>query len=116
MDSLIKRLIMFMFICLPCRVLLAYIAKVSDVDTLRMLGYSALIPAVSFMYVYNTKQTGAFGQKAWWNDLRPLHSLLYLTFAMMAIQGIKYAHSALAFDALIGFVSFIFKHIVFYSI
>ena len=45
------------------------------------LGYLALLPATEFIYIYLTgsMKTGAesFGEKIWWNNLRPIHSILF---------------------------------------
>ena len=78
------------------------------------MGYLALIPAIGFIYIYLTgsRQTGAevFGSKIWWNNLRPLHALLYLLFAYNAILGIKTAWIYLLIDVIIGLMSFIIFH------
>jgi hypothetical protein len=80
------------------------------------MGYLALLPAIGFMYIYLTgsRQTGAevFGDKIWWNDLRPIHALLYLLFSYNAINGNKNAWVYLLIDVLIGLNSFLIFHSV----
>jgi hypothetical protein len=59
-----------------------------------------------------TRKTGqeVFGEKIWWNDLRPLHSLLYFLFAYNAITGNKNSWVYLLIDVIIGLVSFLIFH------
>ena len=81
---------------------------------LKYLGFLALIPAIGFMYIYltGTRKTGpeTFGEKIWWNDLRPLHSILYFLFAYNAIIGNKNSWIFLLVDVLLGLISFLFHH------
>jgi hypothetical protein len=66
------------------------------------------------MYIFftGTRQTGAevFGDKIWWNDLRPLHSLLYFAFSYNAIIGNMNAWVYLLVDVIIGLISFLSHH------
>ena len=82
---------LFAFLCIPVRMLFVAISKFISPDYLPYLGYAALIPASGFAYIYltNSRQTGqgVFGGKIWWNNLRPVHSLLYFAFAYNAITG-----------------------------
>jgi len=78
------------------------------------MGYGALAIAIGFFYVYFTgsRKTGAevFGDKIWWNDLRPVHGLLYSLFAYNAITGNTYSWVYLLVDVLIGLASFLIFH------
>jgi hypothetical protein len=78
------------------------------------LGYLALAPAIGFIYIYltGTRKTGAevFGEKIWWNNLRPIHSILYFLFAYNAIIGNKQSWIYLLVDVLIGLISFLIHH------
>ena len=93
MNELQQRLLMFLFGCIGVRSLFFIIAKYIDPKYLKYLGYLALLPATGFLYIFLTgsRKTGpeVFGEKIWWNDLRPLHSLLYFLFAYNAIMGNK---------------------------
>jgi hypothetical protein len=88
----------------------AYIAKNINLRFLPLLGYLALLPMIGFIYIYLTgsRQTGAevFGAKIWWNNLRPIHALLYGLFAYYAIQRSTFAWKFLLADVLIGFFAF----------
>lgn len=114
MNNIQKRFLLFLIGCVGVRSLFVVIAKNIDIKYLRYLGYLALLPAIGFAYIYLTgsRKTGqeVFGEKIWWNDLRPLHSLLYLLFAYNAIIGNKNAWVYLLIDVVIGVISFIIFH------
>lgn len=114
MNNIQKRFLLFLIGCIGTRSVFVLIAKNIGVNYLPYLGYLALLPAIGFMYIYFTgsRQTGAevFGEKIWWNDLRPLHSLLYFLFAYNAITGNKQAWIYLLVDVLIGLMSFLVFH------
>ena len=105
---------MFLVGCIGSRLLLVILAKNINTNYLKYLGYLALLPATGFMYIYATgsRKTGAetFGEKIWWNDLRPIHSFLYFLFAYNAIRGNKNAWIYLLVDVFIGFVAFLIHH------
>ena len=110
MNHLQKIFLLFLIGCIGTRVLFVIIAKYINIKYLKYLGYLALLPAVGLMYIYlsGTRNTGkgAFGEKIWWNDLRPIHSILYFIFAYNAIMGNRQAWIYLLIDVLIGFISF----------
>jgi len=114
MNDLQKRFLLFLIGCIGTRSIFMLIAKNIGIKYLPYLGYIALAPAIGFMYIYLTgsRKTGAevFGEKIWWNDLRPLHSLLYFLFAYNAIMGNQNAWTYLLADVLIGLISFLVFH------
>ena len=116
MNELHKRMLLFLIGCISVRSLFVIIAKYIDTKYLKYLGYLALLPAIGFLYIYLTgsRKTGpeTFGAKIWWNDLRPLHSILYFLFAYNAIIGNKQAWVYLLADVLIGIISFLIYHYV----
>jgi hypothetical protein len=114
MTTLQKRLLLFLFGCIGFRSLLVYLAKIADPIMLQYMGYLALLPAIGFIYIYATdsRKTGpeVFGDKIWWNSLRPIHGLLYGAFAVSAIYGYGNAWYFLLADVIIGFTSFLVHH------
>jgi hypothetical protein len=114
MIDIHKRFLLFLIGCIGSRSLLVYIAKNASPKYLAWLGYLALLPAIGFMYIYLTgsRKTGpeVFGDKIWWNNLRPIHSLLYFLFAYNAIRGNKKAWIYLLLDVVIGAISFLLFH------
>jgi hypothetical protein len=114
MNTLQKRFLLFLFGCIGTRFLFVYIAKTVNTTYLPYLGYLAILPAVGFLYIFITKsrETGSevFGEKIWWNNLRPLHSIFYGLFAYNAIQRNTHAWVYLFADVLFGLVSFFVHH------
>ena len=114
MNQIQKRFLLFIFGCLTSRILITILAKNIDIKYLPILGYIALIPAFGFIYIYLTgsRNTGGevFGNKIWWNSLRPIHAILYLLFSYNAIYKNKKSWIYLVIDILIGLLSFIFYH------
>jgi hypothetical protein len=114
MNTIQKRFLLFLVGCIGTRSLFVYLAKNVNDTFLMYMGYLALIPALGFLYIYFTgsRKTGAevFGEKIWWNNLRPLHSLLYFLFAYNAINGNRMAWIYLLIDVIIGLITFIGHH------
>ncbi len=109
-----KRFLLFLIGCIGTRSLFVYIAKTIDSQYLPYLGYAALLPAIGFLWIFisGSRQTGAevFGNKIWWNSLRPIHALLYVGFAYSAINRKSYSWMFLLVDVLFGLVSFLIHH------
>ena len=116
MNHLQQRFLMFLIGCIGVRSLFVVIAKYIDPKYLKYLGYLALLPATGFMYIYLTgsRKTGAevFGEDIWWNNLRPVHSILYFLFAYNAIIGNNQSWIYLLVDVIIGLISFLIHHSV----
>lgn len=114
MNTIQKRFLLFLIGCIGSRSLLVYLAKNANKHNLMYIGYLALLPAIGFLYIYfsGARKTGGevFGDKIWWNNLRPLHSLLYFIFAYNAIIGNQMAWIYLAIDVIIGLISFLTFH------
>lgn len=114
MNTIQKRFLLFLIGCIGTRSLLVYLAKNASKTYLMYFGYLALLPAIGFMYIFfsGARKTGAevFGEKIWWNNLRPIHSLLYFLFAYNAINGNHQAWIYLAIDVIIGLISFLSFH------
>lgn len=107
MNNELKRLLLFFIGCIGVRLFFVYLAKTIDIKYLPYLGYLALLPTFGFLYIFFTgsRQTGAevFGEKIWWNHLRPLHAFLYGLFAYNAIIKNSKAWVYLLIDVIIGF-------------
>ena len=114
MNTLQKRFLAFLLLCIPTRIIIAFIAKSVDQKYLPYLGYLAILPAIGFAYIFifGKRKRGAetFGQKIWWNNLRPIHSFLFALFAYLAISKNKNSYVVLFADAFIGLLSFLYYH------
>lgn len=109
-----KRFVLFLFGCIVSRILFMLLSKHINLKYLPILGYIALIPAFGFMYIFltNSRKTGpdVFGDKIWWNYLRPVHALLYGLFAYFAINKKVYSWIFLLIDVIIGLSGFLLYH------
>ena len=114
MNTIQKRFLLFLLGCIGTRSLFVYLAKNASTMYLKYMGYLALVPAIGFTYLFLTdsRKTGpeVFGDKIWWNDLRPIHALLYFLFSYSAITGNKFAWIYLLVDVIIGLISFLWFH------
>lgn len=116
MDNYNKRILLFLIGCIGIRSILVYIAKNINLNFLPIMGYFALLPAIGFIYIFmnNLRKTGleVFGDKIWWNLLRPIHGILYLFFAYNAINLNPNSWIYLFVDVLLGLNSFLIYHIL----
>ena len=116
MNHLQQRFLMFLIGCIGVRSLFVIVAKYIHTEYLKYLGYLAVLPAIGFMVIYVTgsRKTGAevFGENIWWNNLRPIHSLLYFLFAYNAIMKNKNAYVFLLLDVIFGLTSFFYFRIL----
>ena len=114
MNTIQKRFLLFLLGCIGTRSLFVYLAKNASTMYLKYMGYLALVPAIGFTYLFLTdsRKTGpeVFGDKIWWNDLRPIHALLYFLFSYNAIIGNGSAWIYLLVDVIIGLISFLWFH------
>lgn len=114
MNNIQKGFALFLLGCIPTRLAFVYLAKNISLQYLPLLGYLALLPAIGFIYIYLTgsRQVGGetFGDKIWWNNLRPVHALLYFYFAYNAIKMVRNSWVYLLFDVIFGLVSFLTFH------
>jgi hypothetical protein len=114
MNTIQKRFLLFIFVCILTRLILTFVVKKLKPIYLPIAGYIGLILGISFLtiYYYDLRKTGieVFGDKIWWNDIRPIHGILYLIFAYLAINKNKNAWIILLIDVIFGLVMFINHH------
>jgi hypothetical protein len=113
----LRHALFFLIGCIGTRALFAYLAKIANTQYLRWLGYLALLPAIGFIYIFLTgsRPTGleVGGGRIWWNNLRPLHAIMYALFAYLAITGsTMYAWKVLVADVSIGLLAFLVHYLV----
>ncbi len=115
MDKTTQIYLLFLIGCIGTRSLFVYLAKNASKQILQYMGYIALVISIGFFTIYFTgsRKTGlgAFGEKIWWTNLRPIHGSLYLLFAYNAIKGnSSIAWIFLLIDVIIALVSFLNQH------
>ena len=116
MNNIQKRFLLFLFGCIPTRLAVVYLAKNISINYLPILGYITLIIGISFAYLFlsGTRQTGVevFGDKIWWNNLRPIHATFYLIFSYYAINKMREGWIYLLVDVIFGLFSFLIFHYI----
>lgn len=114
MNTIQKRFLLFLFGCIGTRLAFALFAKNVSLTVLQYLGFIALIPVIGWAYIIFTgsRNTGAevFGEQIWWKSLRPIHMILWFTFAVMAINKNSDAWLILLGDTVLGLISFLIHH------
>lgn len=131
LSNIQKRFLLFLGLCIPIRLAIAMISKhygnsdtkiklpiIGSIKIIRLLGYIALGPIIGWLYItfVSPRKTGpeTFGDKIWWDHVRPLHMLLYISFSYMALSRNVDQESkswiALLIDAMLGLVSFFIYH------
>ena len=104
------RKLLFLFACIPIRILMVLLAKYLPKQYLYYYGIGLLSPAAGFLYLYffnlrlNAPEGGG---KTWWAPFRIFHGLLYLAAAILAIRRLSnIAWIPLAIDVTMGFLLF----------
>jgi hypothetical protein len=113
MNKLQKRFTLFLLGCIPVRFLFVYIAKNIPINYLPLTAPITLIMGLGFFYTFfSGKKTGStFNQIAWWNNLRPIHGLLYILYSYYSYKKNSDAYKILLFDVIFGLLSFLIYHI-----
>lgn len=104
------RSLLFLIGCIGVRSFLVYLAKTLSQKYLNYMAYICLIIGITFIYLYasNSRQTAPeAGGKVWWNNVRPIHGILYLLFAMSVFNHNKKAWIYLLIDVILGLLFYL---------
>jgi hypothetical protein len=114
MDNRHKRILLFLFFCIGTRALFTYVVAKHEKKYRLGVTILLLIPAIGFGYIYanDLRKTGreVFGDKIWWNYMRPFHSLMYFLTAYLVNLGHEKAFYPLALDTIAGLRAFTLYH------
>lgn len=113
----LKASLLFLLVCIPVRLLMAYgvqqAVKLNKANKW-IAAAALLVPAIGFLTIYfkglrkhPTETFGCNQGAVWWNDLRPVHGLLYATAAVLVLKESEFAHYPLYLDVLIGITAFV---------
>jgi hypothetical protein len=117
MDIRQKRMTLFLLGCIPVRMLFVYLSYRYP-SLLPYMATIALMISIGFLsiFFFHLRPTGpeTFGQPIWWNQLRPVHSLLYLLFAYFAFSSEESKRNQawifLLLDVLLGLSAFSYHY------
>ena len=114
MNDKTKRIILFLTGCMGSRIGLPYMVKQNTPQYKQILLCVLVIAASGFSYIYmnDLRKTGGevFGDKIWWNNLRPFHAIMYFSTAALLYINNKYAYYPIAFDTIVGLRAFTKYH------
>lgn len=123
MNNIQKRFLLFLFLCIGARSTLTILSAKIEKKYLPILGIITLPISIEFLRIYIFGSDKADAQidwvqgNVWWNDLRIVHGLLYLSFTIASFFAIneKYRKNnkswvILLSDTIIGLVSFLHYH------
>ncbi len=106
---------LFLFVCIPVRLLLVYLVlDVIPHNILQYMSIAGFIIFISFMKQfidYKEGDKGFFKGPVWWNNARPVHALLYLSAAILALVQPKDAWIPLLIDVLFGLCMYTCKFV-----
>ena len=100
------RLVLFLFLCVPLRLLFAYVASVVPGRWLPLLALPAAIIAAGLatQFIRNPAE-GQFGGPTWWHWWRLVHVALYVAFAWAALRHRPDAWRLLLVDVAVALVA-----------
>ena len=104
------RIPLFLIGCIGTRTTISYIVKRFSNAHRLLITTLLVIPAIGFasIYLLGLRRTGGevFGDKIWWDSLRPFHALMYFCAAVAVYLGEKNAYLLILLDTLVGLVAF----------
>ncbi len=109
------RVPIFLIGCLGARTAIAYLVKIFGPGHRLLIALLLALPAIGFTFIYllGLRRTGGevFGDKIWWNSLRPFHALMYFVAAAAVYLRNKNAYLLILLDTLVGLVAFCRFHL-----
>ena len=104
------RQLAFLFLCIPIRLLIAFLAYSISLQYLPLLAIVLGTISITTLTLFFTKSrlnAPEGGGVTWWKDLRLLHGMLFLTATIYALLKNKYVFIPLLMDPIIGLFAFI---------
>ena len=115
--SPLQRALLFLFLCIPIRLLIVYISKI-DISTnaRRIFSFLLLIHGMRMGYLYFADKrldAAEGGGRTWWAEYRIYHSILNIIAAILfnISEYQKYAYIPLLIDVIFGIILFFTKRL-----
>ena len=102
------RALLFIFLCIPMRLMLAYLPQVLPERFLIILGIVLFMMSfgTGFLALTNKRMNAGKGGKTWWANFRILHSALLGASSVYLFRNERIATLPLVIDAIIGIIVF----------
>jgi hypothetical protein len=107
-----QRIALFLIGCVGSRLGLAYAALVAPTKILSVI-FGIIGTGFALIWIMGWRKTGSEtgGEPIWWDHLRPLHAVAYLTSAVLLWFEYREVAAIIIFlDLVIGLISFLFHH------
>ncbi len=108
MNSLV-RILLFLFLCIPLRLLLAYLPQVLPKPYFFIFAIIVALMGFGFLYLAfgNTRlQAPEGGGQTWWASYRFIHGMLLMTAVIYLIKKDRKASIPLLIDVILGILLF----------
>jgi hypothetical protein len=110
-DNNTKRILLFLFGCIPVRLAIAYYAYTLQPKGIKILSFIFLIIGTSMAYLAlaNKRLSGpeTFGENIWWTPhMRIVHATMYLLFFILAFINYPKSYIILFIDVILGLSAF----------
>jgi len=104
------RIFLFLFLCIPLRLLLVYVPQdIQNKETKDIFTCMLLLFAAGFLYLGFTNgrmNAGEGGGNTWWAPFRLVHGSLFLVAAILVQKNTPVASVPLLVDVILGIVLF----------
>lgn len=100
-------------LCIFVRLVLSsivYLVYDSQLRYFFVLFYGLFSMGIFYQYIVKTRTMGAFNNKVWWDYLRPIHALIYLSTSIGLMLKFQYTFVFLIIDAFIGSIGYYLHH------
>lgn len=101
------RKVLFLLGCMGTRSFLTYLS--SNMNLLPYIGIFYLLCSIAILYIFIFGSKTADAQlewlgekKIWWNNLRPIHGLIWLLFSILAFFKYEFSWVVLGIDTILG--------------
>ena len=98
-------ILLYILFCIPIRTLLIYLTY--HKKELNIIYILATIGFLIKFFNNNNNERGFFNSLVWWNDLRFIHSIIYIIYLILIYKKYDKAYIILIIDLLIGIIGFI---------
>lgn len=101
-----SRKAIFLFVCVTIRLTLAFVAWSLEDNKYEWIVSAIFLGASVLMFykylMYKNSDSGAFGQKLWWNNERFMHGFMYCFYGILSLAKINGAYLILFADVVLA--------------